>query len=143
MSSRKNAATSIDTSLRAISIGSFLFQSSLAADLGLHPTDLQAIHLLGGTSGRSAGELAESLGLTTGSTTALIDRIERLGYVKRTRDENDRRKVVVTLNPPKIADLRQRYRFIDQRIAALLKERSDEQLIVIAEFLEAVARSSK
>ncbi len=33
--------------------------------------------------------------MTTGSTTALIDRLEKLGYVKRDNDPHDRRRVLI------------------------------------------------
>ena len=44
-------------------------------------------------------QLAAKLGLTTGSVTAMLDRLERLGYVTRSADPSDRRKVVVRITP--------------------------------------------
>ncbi|MGH7529836.1 MAG: MarR family winged helix-turn-helix transcriptional regulator, partial [Gemmatimonadales bacterium] len=41
------------------------------------------------------GELAAALGLTTGSVTAMLDRLERRGYVSRMSDPADRRRVQV------------------------------------------------
>jgi hypothetical protein len=41
------------------------------------------------------GRLGVALGLTTGSVTAMLDRLEALGYVTRSRDPADRRKVIV------------------------------------------------
>jgi DNA-binding MarR family transcriptional regulator len=40
-------------------------------------------------------ELAEALELSTGSVTAMVDRLERRGYVERRVDPNDRRRSVV------------------------------------------------
>lgn len=46
---------------------------------------------------RGAGELAASSGLSAPSLTRLVARLERRGYVDRTVDEADRRRIVVTL----------------------------------------------
>lgn len=66
-----------------------------ASALGVNRTDLRCLDLL-----LEAGELAPTrlsagLGLSTGSVTAMLDRLERLGYVTRSPDPADRRKVVI------------------------------------------------
>src|SRR5690606_23891656 len=43
----------------------------------------------------TAGELAAAAGLTTGAVTGVLDRLEKAGYVARTRDTEDRRRVFV------------------------------------------------
>jgi DNA-binding MarR family transcriptional regulator len=42
-------------------------------------------------------QLAVQLGLTTGSVTTMLDRLERLGYATRSADPADRRKVVIRI----------------------------------------------
>lgn len=65
----------------------------------LHPTDLHA--LLAVMRADAAGEpltpglLGSRLGLSTGATTALVDRLERAGHVSRTRESADRRRVTL------------------------------------------------
>ena len=56
-----------------------------AANLGINRTDLRCIDVLLQEPDGSAipARLAERLGISTGSVTALIDRLERLGYVAR------------------------------------------------------------
>lgn len=46
---------------------------------------------------RSAGELARRAELTSGTMTARLDHLEREGLVRRVRDLNDRRSVLVEL----------------------------------------------
>ncbi|RKS05153.1 DNA-binding MarR family transcriptional regulator [Nocardiopsis sp. Huas11] len=64
---------------------------------GMNPTDFQCYTLLrvGGTL--TPGEIADSLRLSTGSVTGVIDRLEAHGLVERTRHPRDRRKVAVRL----------------------------------------------
>ncbi|AZP19554.1 MarR family winged helix-turn-helix transcriptional regulator [Streptomyces aquilus] len=82
-----------------------LFNQAVADHLGLHPTDLQCLNLLTLEGGPvTTGRIAELTGLTTGSATRLVDRLERAGYVVRERDVVDRRRVLVTTVPEKIVE---------------------------------------
>ena len=66
--------------------------------------------------------------------TALLDRLERKGYVRRTRDTEDRRRVLVEIAP----DLRERAAELygtPEEGAAELASYSDEQLEFLIEFL--------
>jgi DNA-binding MarR family transcriptional regulator len=47
----------------------------------------------------TAGRLAERARLRPGATTALLDRLERRGFARRTRDTKDRRRVLVEVTP--------------------------------------------
>jgi DNA-binding MarR family transcriptional regulator len=48
------------------------------------------------------GKLAECTGLTTGGVTVMLDRLEKAGFVKRERNPNDRRSVLVHVNPKRL-----------------------------------------
>ncbi|MBB5807083.1 DNA-binding MarR family transcriptional regulator [Saccharothrix ecbatanensis] len=75
------------------------FTGRFAAWLGLHSTDATALVEILYAEDKGAPlsptRLSERLGLTTGATTNLLNRLEKLGYVVRTREHTDRR--VVTL----------------------------------------------
>lgn len=63
----------------------------------LHVTDLHALLavMAADRAGRplTPGRLGENLGLSSGATTAVIDRLERADHVHRSRDGRDRRRV--------------------------------------------------
>lgn len=65
----------------------------------LHPTDLDALLavLRADIDGAplTPGRLGERLGLSSGATTAVIDRLERADHVHRSRDDRDRRRVTL------------------------------------------------
>ncbi|MGZ0148184.1 MarR family winged helix-turn-helix transcriptional regulator [Kribbella sp. WER1] len=71
---------------------------------GVHGTDVEALVriLVAGERGQplTAGQLSTELGLTTGSVTTLIDRLERAGHVRRERDPADRRRVILRYGEP-------------------------------------------
>ena len=87
---------------------SVLWASTVAKFVGIQPTDLFAIaHLLGATTA-TAGELQDVSGLTSGATTAMINRLIKAGVVTRERDQKDGRRAVVRLiaPPPSVIRLR-------------------------------------
>lgn len=107
-----------------------LFQDAVARSIGLNATDLQALGLLLREGPATPGELAARTGLTAGGAiTAMVDRLERAGYVTRTRDAGDRRRVIVTAVPQalggKLGDV---YERVAERWNQYLETLSDEQL---------------
>ncbi|MFD7779780.1 MarR family winged helix-turn-helix transcriptional regulator [Streptomyces sp. NPDC059753] len=85
--------------LRAVTVEFDLLGAEFASRHGLHPTDVRAlIHLLDATrdgTRATPGWLGEQLRLNSAGTTALVDRLERLGLVRRSRDTADRRRVLL------------------------------------------------
>lgn len=75
------------------------FDQAVADALGLNRTDMRCLDVLGRVGQLSAGQLAEATGLTTGAMTTALDRLERIGYVRRVRDIKDRRRVLVEVTP--------------------------------------------
>ncbi|MEU4564174.1 MarR family transcriptional regulator [Actinoplanes sp. NPDC023936] len=63
----------------------------------LHATDMHALlavmHAERHGTPLTPGKLGEAIGLTSGATTALIDRLEKGGHLRRTRESTDRRVV--------------------------------------------------
>ncbi|MBX5455746.1 MAG: MarR family transcriptional regulator [Thermogemmatispora sp.] len=78
---------------------SVTFWRLVAARLNLTITDLQVIAFLDSLGQLSAGQLADLTGLTTGAITGMLNRLEEAGFVKRERDPQDARRVLVQLNP--------------------------------------------
>jgi len=65
--------------------------------LGVHRTDGRCVDLLHEHGRLTAGELARSTGLSSGATTAAIDRLEAAALARRVHDPADRRKILVEL----------------------------------------------
>jgi predicted transcriptional regulator len=79
-------------------LGATYFRA-LAGRVGLNATDLQVVDILAGTGPATAGQLAELTGLTTGATAQMLGRLEKDGVVRRERDPDDGRRVLVRLAP--------------------------------------------
>ncbi|MFF3202843.1 MarR family winged helix-turn-helix transcriptional regulator [Streptomyces sp. NPDC002962] len=109
-----------------------LFNQALADRLGLHPTDLQCLNLLMlEREPVTTGRVAELTGLTTGSATRLVDRLEKAGYVVRERDAADRRRVLVVTVPERIAEFTRMWERLGGDWMPLFEDLEDAELAVI------------
>jgi DNA-binding MarR family transcriptional regulator len=69
----------------------------------LGQTDMRALHFLIVCENTGAlatpGAIAQALGISSASTTKLLDRLERAGHLRRSRHPSDRRALVITIEP--------------------------------------------
>jgi DNA-binding MarR family transcriptional regulator len=122
---------------RELGTWTVLFHTAVADRLGLNITDHKALGLLLRDGPMTAGQIAELLGLTTGAVTGVIDRLEEAGYVRRARDANDRRKVVIepVEDPEQYRDLGAIFAPLDAAMTELAGRYSAAELETIADFL--------
>lgn len=122
---------------RSLGNSSSMLLAACADRLGLHSTDWGCVLLLNEALPEplTAGQLAELTGLTTGAVTGVLDRLEGAGYVNRTRDSVDRRRVVVRLVPESMARTAPMFEGLIADLRALHGDYSDEELSVFADIL--------
>ena len=113
-----------------------VFNAQVADQLGLGVSDMQFMTYLMQEGPLSPGRLSELSGLKSGSVTGVIDRLEHAGYVRRERDETDRRKVRVVLNAEKLQSAESPYAGQAANLRRVLEAFSGEELDTIARFLE-------
>ncbi|MEU4271878.1 MarR family transcriptional regulator [Streptomyces sp. NPDC026092] len=106
---------------------------------GLHPTDVQALGIvLDSPEPLTPGRLREQLGLTSGAVTACLDRLEKAGHIRRSRESADRRVVHVHYEEGARAAARQYFLPLAQA-ADRARERFDaEELATALRFLTAL-----
>lgn len=64
---------------------------------GLTPSQLIFMQILDGGREETAGYVAARMGITQGTTTALLQKLEALGMIQKRRGEKDRRQVFLSL----------------------------------------------
>ncbi|MGY5308683.1 MarR family transcriptional regulator [Nocardia gipuzkoensis] len=97
-STREETLGALREELRRQATQTVVFHSAVAARLGITVTDLSALNLLSMQGPLTPGQLADQLGVTRGGAiTTVVDRLERAGYVRRSRNSEDRRRVRVEL----------------------------------------------
>jgi DNA-binding MarR family transcriptional regulator len=75
------------------------FDRELARLLGVNETDLRCLEVLLTSETTAPSTLRTRLGLSSGSVTAMLDRLEKLDYLTRTPHPTDRRKSEVRITP--------------------------------------------
>ena len=135
-STRSALLRAVDDAARKASAQSVILSDTVARLSGLNPTDLECLDLLNLAGPQTAGQLAAQTGLTTGAMTAVIDRLERSGFVKRSDDPKDRRRVLVELLPNGPTQIAPLYEQLAARIGRILDGFSDRDLRIIVRYLE-------
>jgi len=122
-------------SMRGLGNRTVLYQQTVAASLGLYNNDFLSIDILREKGPVTAGELSKLTGLTTGSVTSLIDRLEKNGFVRRQQDPHDRRKVIIVPLYEDKEDVKATYLRLHEKMVELASAYSDEELELISQFL--------
>src|ERR1700722_9451932 len=104
--------------IRQFIAGTILFNQRVADRAGLHLTDVQCINLLELLGPSTPGTLAQCTGLTTGGVTVMLDRLEKAGYIKRSPNPNDRRSILVSVNPKKLKAIHAPYDHVYRQTVA-------------------------
>ncbi|MFF7973874.1 MarR family transcriptional regulator [Streptomyces sp. NPDC007905] len=132
--------------LRAVTVELGLHSARFASRNGMHPTDVRALIAL--MDARRAGEemtagrLGAVLGLNSAGTTALVDRLERAGQVRRVRGERDRRRVVVEVEERAVELGLTFFGPLIERSVELLRGYDERQLAAIRGFLGGVREAA-
>ena len=85
--------------IRASQSATDAFDHAVADYVGLDRTAYRCLDILDQEGPMTAGRLAERARLSPGAMTALLDRLEKRGLARRTRDTKDRRRVLVEVTP--------------------------------------------
>ena len=136
---RRQGVDSVVRALRRVNFQGSIFGQSVAIRLGLSESDIDALELLIDTGAATAGKLAEVMGMTTGAVTRVIDRLEQAGYVRRTSDPADRRRVVVEVVPDRVASVASLLESLERASAEEVSRYSADQLALIGDFLSRMA----
>lgn len=112
--------------IRALGAAMDIFEREASQALGLNRSDLRALNVLE-HGPQTHGVIGEALGITSGSVTALVDRLVEAGYVERRPSPTDRRRVDVTLTPATFQAFATVYRPCGEAVTASLRELTDQQ----------------
>ena len=132
---RSAVARDVNTALRRINAQLVLLSDTVARRAGIHPTDLQCLDLLRMAGPITASTLAARVGLTTGAITAVLDRLERAGLVRRERVAEDRRRVMVHVIPATLKSIEALYKPLGEEMLHVDNTFSDAELATVLEYL--------
>jgi|SRR4051794_5043230 DNA-binding MarR family transcriptional regulator len=133
---RQKSSAEIRTALRELRIQLALLNYRVGSEVDLKDVDLDCLDLLDTYGPLSPSELARRAALHPATLTGILDRLESGGWIARERDPEDRRAVRVRILKTRYAELLRLYSGMNRGMNKLLSGYSDEQLEVIADFMQ-------
>ena len=128
---------------RAAQNAADMFDENLGKIYGSNRTDGRCADIIQRFGRLTAGELAEQTGLTTGAITTIIDRLEKSGVARRTRDKSDRRKVYVELTEFAKEMVDTMFTPMGEVFGQAMADVSLEEVRAIAQYLEFTDRMNR
>ena len=118
-------------------LGASFFRAA-ASRIGMTVTDMQVIDILESTGPATAGQLADLTGLTSGAITGMLNRLEETGLVRRERDPNDGRRIIVRLERGKddMYKIGPIFASLEKAWDEMASQYDDEQIAFLLEFLK-------
>jgi DNA-binding MarR family transcriptional regulator len=118
----------LENAMRIVSSQGAMFAKMVADRAGISSADMDCIDFVNVEGRMTAGRLAELTGLTTGAITGVVDRLEKAGFVRRERDESDRRKVFIVPVLEKMMQVGRPYELVQRAMAKQCEAYTDAEL---------------
>ncbi|MCJ7841880.1 MarR family transcriptional regulator [Lederbergia sp. NSJ-179] len=120
---------------KQLSTQTVMFHQAIAGHLGLNITDHKCLDLILSRGRATAGQLAEWTGLTTGAITSVLNRLEKAGYIRRTKDPNDLRVVYAEPLYSQLHTIKKAFTPLNDAMLELYSKYSQEELQTILDYL--------
>jgi DNA-binding MarR family transcriptional regulator len=114
------------------------WEHSIVKDSGLSPTQIHTVEIIGHNQNIRMKELAERLGVTTGTLTVGIDKLEKLGLVERKPHENDRRSWLIVLTKKGEKMYERHHKFHQQFTNEISRDLTTKQVTTLTELLNTI-----
>jgi DNA-binding MarR family transcriptional regulator len=132
---RRRLRTAIRGSLRELSVQFSLLNGRVSARLGLREVDLDCLDLIARHGPFTPSALARRTGLHPATVTGILDRLERGGWITRSRDPEDRRAVRVHAVRDRGGEIFKLFAGMNARMEEIYADYDDAQLELLADFL--------
>src|SRR5215467_14565116 len=119
---------------REFSIGTVLFHRAVGQILGVNVTDMKTLDIMTQQGSATPSLLASHTGLSSGATTAMIDRLERAGLVEHRSHPKDRRGTILVLTQEAKRKLPSLFASLGTAMETLVSSYSEKELVVLNDF---------
>jgi DNA-binding MarR family transcriptional regulator len=137
---KQDLVSKVITGARENSIGVVLFHQAVGRILGINVTDMKCLDIVTMKGSATPSEFARLTGLSTGSTTAMIDRLEKKGLIERRPNPEDRRGTIVVLTSEAKQKLPRLFQSMAEAMEKLVSSYSQSELVTLLDFFEKISR---
>jgi DNA-binding MarR family transcriptional regulator len=132
---RRRRRSDIKDSLRELGNQLRMLNYNISSRLAMRDIDLDCLDIVQRHGPLSPSGLSRRTGLHPATTTGILDRLERGGWVTRERDPADRRAVLIRAERQRAVEIFQLYAGMNAAMDAICDTYDDAQLDVLADFL--------
>ncbi|MGR6741760.1 MULTISPECIES: MarR family winged helix-turn-helix transcriptional regulator [Microbacterium] len=129
--------------VRAFSDAMDRMHTGLRSDMDMNATDLSALRMLSIREQRGElvkpHDLARHLGISSASTTKMLDRLSKEGFIERAPHPKDRRALVITLTESSRQDFGRHFATRLTRMREAMEPFSPDELATVARFLDGMS----
>ena len=145
MTDRQESARAALLALRSLGDALDRMHGEVGDEMAMNLTDLRALRMMVEWERRGAAvsphDLARHLRISTASTSKMVDRLSAAGHVERKPHPTDRRARVLVLTDHSRSTFYQHFGGHLGAMRDIAGDYDDEQLAVIADFLDRMARA--
>jgi len=124
----------LETAMRKASAQGTIFAGLVAERAGISSSDMDCMDFLNLEGRMTAGRLAGLTGLTSGAITGVVDRLEQAGFVRRERDDSDRRKVFIAPVPERMMEIGRFYQLMQRAMEKQAAGYTDAELRLLLRY---------
>jgi DNA-binding MarR family transcriptional regulator len=136
------ARTGVDAlnALRRYRVAEAAMRRRTRTAMRLNETDMTALRFIVNAERDSRDvspkDLALHLGISSASTTVLVDRLVASGHISRTKHPRDGRAVVLATTPATHADMRETFGDMHSRMMAVARRLDAHEALIVTSFLD-------
>ena len=133
--SRKNdLVKQVNMGAREYGISTVLFRHVVGDILGVNVTDMECLALIFFKGLAAPSELGRYTGLTSGATTAMLDRLEKARLIERRPNPQDRRGTLIVLTNARTKEVSAMFASVREAIDRLTSSYSENELDLISNY---------
>ena len=126
----------VTLSAREYGISTVLYRHVVGEMLGVNVTDMECLALIFFKGLATPSEISRYTGLTSGATTAMLDRLERAHLIERRPNPDDRRSTLIVLTNERTDEIGALFASAREAINRLTASYTERELEIIADYLK-------
>lgn len=136
---KKELESRVVMNAREFGINTVLFRHVIGSKIGVNVTDMECLGVLFFKRLATPTELSHYTGLSSGATTAMLDRLEKAELIERHPNPVDRRGLLISVSKKSVKKMGPIFASVRDAQSELVTTYSEKELLLIANFLEKFA----